>query len=156
MNVLMFILQTRDLVPQIETGTPKSVMGWASFVFGLIACVILIWDRVIGKGKAEQKVTEKIDDLSEKLEDLEGRLEVFDGLGRSVSELVYEWRGIDGRNGLKSVLREQGQHLTEIQRRNNRLDAIREEDERRSGGQRRRLIDRELDNLLPEKREKDK
>lgn len=150
MNRLALLLQVRDIVPSIETGTATSVMGWGGFVFGLIACLILVWDRVIGKGRA----IEKMDKLIEKIEDVEARLEVVDGLAASVRELIQEWRGAPGSdNGYRRDIRENTRAIAEIVRRNDRLDAIREEDERRSGGQHRRLMDRELNNLLPEKRE---
>lgn len=128
-------------------------MGWGGFLFGLIACSILVWEKVIGKGKSLANIDNKIDDLHEKFADVEARLDVVDGLTRSVSELVFEWRGIDGTNGYKSIIKRHDKELIEITRRNDKLDAVREEDERRSGGQHRRLMDRELNNLIPEKRE---
>lgn len=128
-------------------------MGWGGFIFGFIACAILIWDRVIGKGKSLANLDNKIDGLCEKIEDMEGKLVVVDGLSRSVGELVFEWRGVDGSNGYKSIIRRHDQEIIAIQRRNDRIDAVREEDLRRSHGQQRRSMDRELNNLLPEERE---
>lgn len=136
-----------DAVAPIQSITATSVMGWGGFCFSLIACGVLVWDRVVGKGRAVATLDNKIDGLCAQLEDMEGKLTVVDGLAQSVRDLVFEWRGLDGRNGYKSIIRENQKRLAAIERRNDRLDAIREEDERRSGGQRRRLIDRELDRL---------
>lgn len=150
---LLLFLQDRDLLAPITSGTATSVMGWGGFLFGLIACVILLWDRVVGRGKAEQKVSASLQGLCEQVEALEAQLVIVNGLTKSVGELVYEWRGFDGSNGYKSIIKEHDRLIIEIQRRNDRLDAVRDEDERRSGGQQRRQIDRELNDLLPKKRE---
>lgn len=95
----------------------------------------------------------KLDTLCADVEELDSRLDVVDGLADSVRELTQEWRGVDGTNGYKSIIRRHDSELIEIRRRNDRLDAVREEDERRSGGQHRRKMDRELNNLIPEQRE---
>lgn len=131
-------------------------MGWGGFLFSLIACGVLVWDRIAGKGKATADLKSDIRELCGKIEDMEGRLEVVDGLTVSVRELVFEWRGVDGKNGYKSIIRSNESRITDIEKRNYIIDAVknaRDEDERRSGGQHRRAMDRELNNLLPEERE---
>lgn len=138
-------------IPPIESLTATSIMGWGGFLFGFIACVILIWDRVIGRGKSLADVDNKLDKMCKQIEDMAGELVVVDGLGKSVAELVYEWRGVDGNNGYKSIIRDNQRRIGQIEKRNDRLDAVREEDERRSGGLHRRAIDYELDRILPEK-----
>lgn len=120
-------------------------MGWGGFLFSLIACGVLVWDRLLGKGRAAAGLNGKIDNLCEKIEDMEGRLEVVDGLSRSVTELLFEWRGVDGNNGYKSIIRDNRNRIEKIEKRNDAIDAVRKEDERRSGGLHRREIDRVLD-----------
>lgn len=129
------------------------MFGWGGFIFGLVACGKLLWDGLIGKGKSLAVIDGKLDTLCADVEELDSRLDVVDGLADSVRELTQEWRGVDGTNGYKSIIRRHDSELIEIRRRNDRLDAVREEDERRSGGQHRRKMDRELNNLIPEQRE---
>lgn len=147
------ILLQHEIVAPIESVTATSIMGWGGFFFGFVACAILIWDRVIGKGKSLQSIDGKIDHLCEQIEDMESRLEVVDGLSESVRELTQEWRGVSGDNGYRSIIRRHDQEILGIQRRNDRIDAVRDEDLRRSHGQQRRTMDRELNNLMPEERE---
>jgi hypothetical protein len=143
-----------DPVAPIESLTATSVMGWGAFIFGFVACVVLVWDRILGKGKALAVIDGKLDRLSNQVEEVEGRLSVVDGLAESVRELTQEWRGTPGSdNGWRSIVREHDREITAIKKRNYGLDAVREEDERRSGGQHRRRMDDELSRVLPEKRE---
>lgn len=121
-------------------------MGWGAFVFGLVACVILLWDRIVGRGKSLAMIDGKIDQLCEEIGDMDARLKVVDGLSQSVRELTQEWRGVRGDNGYLSVIRNNAERITRIERRNDKIDAVREEDERRSGGLQRREMDRALDN----------
>jgi hypothetical protein len=145
-----------QVVAPIQSVTPESLFGWGGFVFGLGAFVILIWDRITGRTKNIVNVENKIDGLCDQVADMEGELKVVDGLATTVRELVFEWRGIDGENGYKSIIRENSRRIFEIEKRNTGIDAVRkahDDDLRRSGGQQRRQSDRELNNLLPEDRE---
>jgi hypothetical protein len=151
-----FVILAPDVVAPIQSITASSVMGWGGFVFSLIACGVLVWDRVVGKGKAVASLDGKIEHLCEQIDHMEGRLTVVDGLTTTVRELVFEWRGVDGNNGYKSIIRENQRRITEIEKRNWQIDAVREAHEadlRRSGGKQRRESDRPLNNLLPEDRE---
>lgn len=145
------------LVP--ETITPSSWFGWGGFVFGLIATAILLWDRITGRGKSIANLDNKIDTLCRQTDEMEGRLTVVDGLTRSVQELVFEWRGIDGNNGYKSIIRDHEKRLDAIEDRNREIDAIakheRERQQDYGGPERRRSprrdLDKELNDLLPDK-----
>lgn len=131
-------------------------MGWGGFLFSLIACGVLVWDRVAGKGKATADIQNDIKDLCGKIEDMEGRLEVVDGLTTSVRELVFEWRGVDGNNGYKSIIKHDHLRIDAIEKADSIIEAVkkaRDEDEQRSGGLHRRKSERELNNLIPEERE---
>lgn len=134
-----------DGVAPIQSVTASSIMGWGGFIFSLIACATLVWDRVVGKGKSVANLDNKIEGLCDQMNEMEGKLTVVDGLTTSVRELVYEWRGVDGNNGYKSIIRENQRRISAIERRNDKIDAVRESDERRSGGQHRRHMDRALD-----------
>lgn len=152
----MIPLLWAQAIAPIQSVTPDSLFGWGGFVFGLIACGILVWDKISGRAKNIASIDRKIDGLCDKVEDLEGGLEVVDGLTRSVNELIFEWRGVDGSNGYKSIVKDIRERLRLIEKRNDKLDAIREareEDERRSGGLHRRQMDHKLNNLLPNERE---
>lgn len=147
---MTFFLWAQAVAP-IQSVTPESWFGWGGFIFGLIACGILVWEKITGRTKSITNVENKLDQLCSQVDDLEGKLEVVDGLADSVRELTQEWRGVSGDNGYKSIIKRHDLELLAIQRRNDRLDAVREEDERRSGGLHRRKIDREFDNLREEK-----
>jgi hypothetical protein len=142
-----------DGVVPITSVTATSIMGWGGFVFGFIACAILVWKEVIGKGRSLATIDGKIEHLCKQVDDMEGRLGVVDGLADSVRELTQEWRGVTGDNGYRSIIRENSRRIGAIERRNDKIDAVREEELRRGGGQQRRHMDRELNNLMPEERE---
>lgn len=142
-----------DAVAPITSVTPTSIFGWGGFVFGLGAFVILLWDRITGRTRNIATVESKIDGLCDQIDDLEGRLSIVDGLSESVRELTQEWRGVEGDNGYRSIIRKNSERIEAIERRNYKIDAVREEELRRGGGQQRRHMDRELNNLMPEERE---
>lgn len=146
----------------IESFWPTTGIGWLTFGTLSIAVGKTGYDWLTGRRKSLAALQDSIkaldrrmDNFGGKIDDLEGRLEAVDGLATSVRELTQEWRGVAGDNGYKNIIRENTRAIADIVRRNDRLDAIREEDERRSGGQHRRKMDRELDRLLPEKREEE-
>ncbi len=147
MSVFNFIF-AQAVVP-LESGTATSLMGWAAFVFGLGTFGILVWDRVIGKGKSLAGVSGKIDRLGEQMEDVENTQKVMDGhletLSNDVRTLTQEWKGFDGTNGARNVLREHTKQIALILERNTKLDAVREIERERAGGQHRRLMDRVMD-----------
>jgi hypothetical protein len=142
-----------DGVAPITSITATSLMGWGAFIISLLTFGIVTWDRVVNRGKSLQAIDGKIDHLCEQIDDMEGNLEVVDGLAESVRELTQEWRGVAGDNGYRSIIRENSQRLTAIEKRNDKIDAVREEEMRRGGGHQRRHMDRELNNLMPEERE---
>lgn len=137
-------------------GSQPSLLAVVGFLIGVATFGIVIWDRVISRGKSLQKIDGKIDDLCEQVNDLEGKLTVVDGLSESVRDLLIEWQGKLGNNGYKSIIKENSRRLGEIEKRNWKIDAVREAHEadlRRSGGLQRRESDRSLNNLMPEDRE---
>ena len=133
------LAQMKEMAP--AGGPPVTWAGWGTLAGVIITATFLIYDRLVGKGKAESKVAEKIDNLCRQIDDMEGKLVVVDGLTETVRELVFEWRGVGGTNGYKSLIREIDETVQAIQKRNDRIDAIHEEDERRSGGLQRRRTD---------------
>lgn len=143
--------------PAIETIWPTSAGGWVGLVAGSTALGLLIVDRLTARGKNLATISSKLDELCGQVADFEGKLEVVDGLAESVRELTQEWRGTPGNpNGYRAIIQENQRRLAAIEKRNYEIDAIkkaRDEDDRRSGGQHRRLMDRELNNLMPEERE---
>jgi hypothetical protein len=125
-------------------------------IAGSTALTLLIVDRLTARGKSLAKLDNKIDGLCDRIDDMDGRLTAVDGLAKTVGELVYEWRGVDGENGYKSIIRNDHRRIDAIEKRNNIIDALKQahdDDIRRSGGQQRRQSDREINNLLPEDRE---
>jgi hypothetical protein len=143
-----------DGLAPITSITATSVMGWGAFIISVLTFATVTWDRVVGRGKSLQSIDGKIDALCDKVDDMEGQLEVVDGLAESVRELTQEWRGVPGsNNGYRSIINSNSERIRQIEKRNDRIDAVREEDLRRGHGQQRRQSDRELNNLLPEERE---
>jgi hypothetical protein len=153
-----------DIQPQaVESFWPTSVIGWLTFATLATAVGKTAYDWFTGRRKSLTSmqgsigaVDRKVDSLCGQIADMEGDLKVVDGLSRSVGELLYEWRGVDGSNGYKSIIKRHDHELIEIRRRNDKIDAVREAHEadlQRSGGVQRRRSDRELNNLLPEERE---
>lgn len=145
------------MIPTPESVWPASIGGWVGLVAGSLALTLLIVDRLTARGKNLAAIGGKIDTLCGQVDDMEGKLGAVDGLAESVRELAQEWRGTPGSdNGYRSIIRENQRRLAAIEKRNYEIDAIkraRDEDDRRSGGQHRRQMDRELNNLIPEDRE---
>lgn len=138
----------------VDSIWPTSIGGWVGLVTGTSALVVLVVDRLTARGRSLATIDRKIDGLCTQITDMEGELKVVDGLTESVRELTQEWRGVPGSdNGYRSIIRDNKRRIDAIERRNYGLDEVRKEDERRSGGQHRRQMDRELNNLLPEERE---
>lgn len=143
-----------EVVAPIQSVTATSVMGWGGFLFSLIACSVLVWKEITGRGKSLAVIDGKIEHLSEQMEEMDGKLAVVDGLSESVRELAQEWRGVPGSgNGYRSIINKNTDRINAIEKRNQGIDAVRDEDFRRSHGQQRRHMDRELNNLMPEERE---
>lgn len=145
-----------QVIEPLQSVFPTSVGGWVGLIAGSTALALLAVDRLTARGKNLATIDRKIDGLCSQISDMEGELKVVDGLADSVRELTQEWRGVLGDNGYRSRINRNSERITAIERRNYEIDAIkkaRDEDERRSGGQHRRLMDRELNNLLPEERE---
>lgn len=143
---------TPDIIEPIQSVFPTSVGGWVGLIAGSIALTLLVVDRLTARGRNLATIDRKIDGLCGQITDMEGELKVVDGLAESVRELTQEWRGIPGSgNGYRSIINENRRRIDAMEKRNVGLDAIREEDERRSGGKHRRAMDNELDRILPEK-----
>jgi hypothetical protein len=157
-----------DLQAHVESFWPTSVIGWLTAATLAAAAGKTLYDWLTGRRKSLVAMTSSItqldsevkqmnENLCGKLEEVENTQSVMDGnlkrISKDVGDLVYEWRGLDGTNGYKSIIRRHDSELIDIRRRNDRIDAVREEDLRRSGGQQRRHLDRELNNLMPEERE---
>lgn len=141
-----------EMLPtSLQTFWPTSAIGYLTAATLATTVGKSAYDWITGRRKSLAVLDRKIDGLCDTIENMEGKLEVVDGLTESVRELVYEWRGLDGTNGYKSIIRENQRRIGQIERRNDRIDAVREEDERRSGGQHRRAMDDELDRILPDK-----
>lgn len=139
------VLLAPDGIAPIQSITASSVMGWGAFIVSAGTFGMLVWQKITQRGRSLATIDDKIEQLCEKVEDMEGRLEVVDGLSQSVRELTQEWRGVAGDNGYRSIIRQHSNDIAAIIRRNDKIDAVREEDERRSGGQHRRKMDRALD-----------
>jgi hypothetical protein len=137
----------------VDSVFPTSIGGWVGLIAGSTALVLLVVDRLTARGKNLATIDRKIDGLCGDIEDMKDELKAVDGLAKSVQELTQEWRGVGDNNGYRALIRDSSRRIRVIEERNNRLDAVREEDERRSGGQHRRLMDEELSKILPEKRE---
>jgi hypothetical protein len=127
--------------------------AWAGLVFGGGSFLILIFDRIVGRGKSLQGLDNKISDLCDRMEDVEETLKIMDShqesLSTNVQALTHEWRGVDGKNGWKSIVRLLRHEVTEIQKRNLAIDAVSqyEQDQLRKHGKK---PERLRDKIKPE------
>lgn len=121
---------TSWLLVQEIAGKPiaPSWGAMAGLIFGGGSFVILLWDRLVGKGRSVQKLEGKIDDLCDDFSDFKETAKVMDAhldsLSTNVQALTHEWRGVDGKNGWKSIVRALRHEVTEIQKRNLARDAV--------------------------------
>lgn len=142
----VFFAQIAQAVAPIESFTATSIMGWGGFVFGLGAFGILIWDRVTGRTRSIVGLENKIDKLTEKFDDFEVTQGVMDKhlktLSDSVRDLTFEWKGVEGANGARAVIRQHGAQLRSLEDWRNREDFIAERERELGRGQRRRARDR--------------
>lgn len=138
-----------ETVAPVTSVTPTSLFGWGGFVFGLVACGTLLYDRVFGKGKTAKSLDDKIERLCEAVERIETAQGNLDTDVREVSQAVrdflIEWKGLEGTNGWRSVIRQNSKDIKKILDRNLRIDAVRQRDREEGGGQRRRAMDQVLD-----------
>ena len=148
-----------DVVAPVTSLTASSIMGWGGFIFGLIACVILIWDRVVERGRTNANLEGKIDGLCERVEDFgvtQGIMdEKLESLSQDVRDLRLAWRGENGKNGAKNQLKDHDQRLDAIERRHHVQDEIAKHESQYPGPERRQGYRRELDRaILPEPNER--
>lgn len=144
-----------QVVAPIESGTATNVMGWGGFVFGLVACGILLWDRVAGKGRSLAGIENSIRGISEDCGELKSAQRIMDGLLLSltgdVRELKFEIKGVDGQNGMKALLRQHSSEIESIHVRNRKADilaAIYERELKNYGGPERREAVRRARDLI--------
>ena len=107
---------------------PQTWGAWAGLIFGGGSFLILIFDRIVGRGKSLQGLDSKIERLCEEVNDFKETQTVMDGhlstLSASVRSLTQEWKGDDGTNGYKSLVRQLLLDVKQIMDRNTRIDAI--------------------------------
>jgi chromosome segregation ATPase len=147
-----------DLQAHVESFWPTSVIGWLTAATLAVAVGKTAYDWLTGRRKslaamqeAIKAVDKKVEQLCTQIGDMEGELTAVDGLAESVRELTQEWRGVPGSgNGYRSVINKNTDRIGAIEKRNERIDAVRDEELRRGGGQQRRHMDRELNNLKSE------
>lgn len=142
-----------DAVAPIESVTANSIMGWGAFLFGLVACTTLLWDRITNRGKGLANLTGKIDTLCSKMDDFEHTQGIMDTridtLSADVRDLVFELKGTDGTNGMRSTVRRHTEQLADIERRNLVIDEIeKREREQYHGPERRKELRRFRDQKL--------
>lgn len=107
-------------------------------LFGGVSCGILLFNQITGRGRHDQRVESKVDDLVDQIkemktaqageaEDFKETQRVMDShlrtLSTSVQNLTQEWRGLDGTNGYKSVIRGLVPRVEAIEKRNNSIDS---------------------------------
>ena len=109
--------------------------AWAGII-ALLPLGFLVYDRIWGRGRHEQRVESALNQLSKDFEafkkgefaELNETVTVMDNhldsLSTNVLALTHEWRGVDGNNGWKSTVRELKHQVALIKERNDKIDAV--------------------------------
>ncbi len=122
----MFAIQ--QVAPPLESVFPTSVGGWVAMIVGIAAVVMLAYDRLRGSGRLDADMSNHVSDLARKIELVERECAVAEGaltqFDRKLSEVLYELRGVDGKNGVKGVNRSHALELASIQKRLGAMDVI--------------------------------
>lgn len=119
---------------------PVTLVGWVTAI-GLLITLVL---QFVQMGRFLQKLDGIKEDFGE-IKDTVGVMDAhLDSLSRSLRDLLYEWRGVDGNNGGKSQLRDHETRIRLIEKRHDGEDAI-TRIEREQSSERRRLRDRVID-----------
>ncbi len=122
----MFVMQ--QVAPSIDSVFPKSVGGWVAMIGGLVAVVLLLYDRLRGSGKLDADMNSRVNDLTRKIDKTDHEVCGIEGTVRSldqkVSEVTYEVRGIDGQNGVKGVARSNATEIAHIKKRLSAMDVV--------------------------------
>lgn len=144
----MCLLQIQPLAP-ITSVTPSSIFAWGGFIFGLIAVLVLIYDRMTGRGRSLVSIDSSINGLCTSVDQLKAAQSVeqeeVEEVVQSLRDFLIEWRGLDGTNGFKALIRANTKMIEEIISRNTKIDAVRAHDQKMSGGKHRRVMDKVLD-----------
>ncbi len=165
MMLLELMLQLREAVPPIETGTPTSIGAWIGMISGGTALVILAYDRLRGSGKREADLNNKVNELQKSFADLGRKVDILEReltvievnlstIDRKLSEVLFELRGVDGQNGVKGAGRIHGLEIASIKKRLAAMDVLaalfKAERETYSGVERRHVTRRDFDVKLLE------
>lgn len=109
--------------------------AWAGLI-SLLPLGFLVFDRIWGRGRHEQRMESDLKQLCKDFEDfkreefteLKDTVGIMDehlsSLSSNVQTLTLEWKGVDGKNGWKSIVRALKHDVTEIQKRNLQIDAV--------------------------------
>jgi hypothetical protein len=121
------------LLAQSEIAGRPIAPSWGALsglVLPLLTLGFLVFDRVFGRGRSVQKMESKLEELCADVKELQETNGIMDAhiasLSTNVLALTHEWRGVDGQNGWKSIVRILRQEVTMINDRNSRIDAVRE------------------------------
>lgn len=113
--------------PLVSSGAP-TVPAVLGLLFGAVSCGLLVLDRFTGRGRHDQRIEGKVDALTEEVAEIKQAQGIADkhvhALGKNVEKLVQEWRGVDGTNGYRSILRGLVPRVEAIEIRNTRIDAV--------------------------------
>lgn len=128
---------------------PITIAGWATLVMSILALGFLVYDKIAGKTKAILHMESKLDTIASCVEDIEATQTVFGNsmmtLNKTMLELTFELRGVDGQNGAKGDIKEIRAELAQIQTRNRKMDILAaafEEQQRYEGPERREVLRR--------------
>jgi hypothetical protein len=127
---------------------PVSLSGWVSLVISLSIFVLLLFDRVTGRGRSLARVDAKLDRLCEDMTEAKATSKVMDAhldtISDSTGRMAYELKILNGQTQRNTT------DIKEVQLRNSKMDPLaervqrhleRDEEERREIL--RRLGDRE-------------
>lgn len=139
---MMIVAPDLPIPPATWTGVLTPIALFLTIVF-------LLFDRIFGRGRTSQRMESKVEEMCNDL--VSARAyglkdhQIIRKVERDLTAHILEWRGVEGNNGYRSILREIQIEVKRISQRNERIDAVtavEEEQMRRQGLHEKRLRDR--------------
>lgn len=128
MNELAGFTLGPEVIAPVSSITPTSLFGWGGFVFGLVACGVLLWDRIVGRGRTNANLETAVRALGDDLKDMVETQKVMDShldsLSTGVRDLTHEVKGVDGLNGIKGLVKQHDVEIKAIHKRNQQMDIL--------------------------------
>jgi hypothetical protein len=111
---------------KVESIWPSSITGYVGLAAAMTSITIITYDRITGRASNWRDVKRDIKDLCDRLEREEAATKAVGSKLTDIDQLLtginHELRGVGGDNGIRSAVRTIQTDISEIKKRNQRMD----------------------------------